>query len=380
MDLLQMRELLNDIDLQLVGLFSKRMNTASAIAEYKMQHNMPVVDSAREREILNRVAELSGETLEQYTKRLFYTLFDLSRSHQGQLFSHDSLLAKEIEAATLDLKTPFPSKATVACQGTEGSYSQQASEKLFSLPNLIFFNSFDDVFQAVEKGLCEFGVLPVENSLAGTVVAVYDLMKKHKFHIVRSVKLGINHTLLANKGVDFNNIKEIVSHEQAINQCSEFLKAHPQIKVTVFSNTAAAANYVAKTGRSDLAAISSRHCAEIYNLNILSNNIQNRDNNYTRFICISKRMKIFPGANKISLMLSIPHKPGSLYTVIAKFASLGFNLTKLESRPIVGRDFEFMFYFDFEASIYLKETVNLLCELQSSLEQFVFLGSYSEID
>lgn len=379
MDIKALREELNQIDLELLQLFTKRMDTVASISKYKIQNNLPVLDHEREREVLNRAAEISGEKMETYAKRLFNTLFDLSKSYQNQLISHNSELARDIKAATCELTRQFPSKANIACQGTEGSYSQQACEKLFSLPNPMFFNDFDSVFQAVEKGMCDYGLLPVENSLAGTVITVYDLMEKHKFHIVRSIRLRINHTLLAKKSVVFDDIKEIVSHEQAIGQCSEFLKAHSQIKVTVFSNTAAAAKYVAESNRCDLAAISSETCAELYNLDILKDNIQNRDNNYTRFICISKEMRIYPGANKISILLSLPHKPGSLCTLLSKFSSLGFNLTKLESRPIIGKDFEFMFYFDFDASIYLTETVHLLCELENSLGKFIFLGSYSEI-
>ncbi|GAB6181985.1 prephenate dehydratase [Desulfotomaculum defluvii] len=379
MNLKELRDQINQIDVQLVELFLKRMNIAAEIAKYKIQNKLPVSDLGREREVLNLVAELAGEKMEPYSKRLFYTLFDLSRAYQSQLFPHKSQLAKEINAAIYDLTKHFPTKAHVACQGTEGSYSQQACDKLFSIPRIAFFKDFAAVFKAVEKGMCEYGVLPVENSLAGTVIPVYDLMEKHKFYIVRSIRLKINHTLLAKKNVDLGDIREIVSHELAIRQCSDFLNAYPQIKVTVFSNTAAAAKYVADSGRTDLAAIASETCAELYSLNILSSNIQNRDNNFTRFICISKDMKIYPGANKISLILSLQHKPGSLCTLLSKFSSLGFNLTKLESRPIIGKNFEFMFYFDFDASIYSTETVNLLSELEGSLEKFIFLGSYSEI-
>jgi len=379
MDIQEMREELNQIDLEMVQLFAKRMDTIARISKHKIENNLPVLDSERELEVLNHVVEISGNKMETYTKRLFNTLLELSKSYQNQLFSHNSQLAQDIKAATCELTRQFPYKANVACQGTEGSYSQQACEKLFPLPNPMFFLDFDSVFQAVEKGMCEYGLLPVENSLAGTVITVYDLMEKHKFHIVRSIRLRINHVLVAKKGVALDDIKEIISHEQAISQCSGFLKANPQIKVTVFSNTATAAKYVAESNRSDLAAISSETCAELYNLDILTHNIQNRDNNYTRFICISKEMRIYPGANKISILLSLPHKPGSLCTLLSKFSSLGLNLTKLESRPIIGKDFEFMFYFDFDASIYLPETVNLLCELENSLSKFIFLGSYSEI-
>lgn len=379
MDIQKLREEINQIDTQLVELFIKRMDTAANIAKYKLENQLPVFDSRRERDVLNRIAELAGEKMEPYTNRLFNTLFDLSRAYQNQLIPHNSQLAQEIQAAACEVTQPFPSKAKVACQGTEGSYSQEAGDKLFSLPRLMFFNDFEAVFQSVEKGLCEYGILPVENSLAGTVIPVYDLMEKYKFYIVRSIRLRINHTLLAKKGVALGDIQEIVSHEQAIRQCSEYLKAHPHIKVTYFSNTAAAAKYVADSGRTDLAAISSEACAKLYDLTVLSDHIQNRDNNYTRFICIAKTLQIYPGANKISLMLALPHKPGSLYTLLAKFSALGLNLTKLESRPMTGKDFEFLFYFDFEASAYSPETVNLLSELDSSLDKFIFLGSYSEV-
>jgi len=379
MDIKELREEINQIDTQLVELFIKRMNTAADIAKYKIDNKLPVFDSLREQEVLNRIAELVGDKMEPYSSRLFNTLFDLSRAYQNQLLPHDSQLAQKIKSATCDLTQSFPTKARVACQGAEGSYSQQAGEKLFSLPTFMFFSDFQAVFQAVEKGLCDYGILPVENSLAGTVIPVYELMEKYRFYIVRSIRLRINHTLLAKEGVTLGNIHEIVSHEQAIRQCSEFLKAHPHIKVTYFSNTAAAAKYVADTERMDLAAISSESCAKLYGLSVLSDHIQNRDNNCTRFICISKGMKIYPGANKISLMLTLPHKPGSLYTLLAKFSALGLNLTKLESRPMPGKDFEFLFYFDFEATTCSPNTVNLLNELDSSLEKFIFLGSYSEV-
>ncbi|MEG6522457.1 bifunctional chorismate mutase/prephenate dehydratase [Desulfotomaculum sp. 1211_IL3151] len=378
MNLNELRKDITEIDVQLVQLFIKRMNLAAEIAKSKIQNNQPVLDHAREREVLNLVAELAGEKMESYSKRLFNTLFDLSRAYQNQLFSNKCQLAEQIKTATCDMTKHFPLKASVACQGTEGSYSQQACDKLFSSPRLAFFKDFESVFQAVEKGLCEYGILPVENSLTGTVIPIYDLMEKYKFYIVRSTRLKINHTLLAKKGVALADIREIISQEQAIKQCSQFINNHPQIKVTLFSNTAAAAKYVADSGRTDLAAISSETCAQLYNLDILTDNIQNRENNYTRFICISKDLKIYPGANKISLILSLQHKPGSLGTLLGKFSSLGFNLTKLESRPITGKDFEFMFYFDFEAPIYSTETVNLLCELVGSHDKFIFLGSYSE--
>jgi chorismate mutase/prephenate dehydratase len=204
-------------------------------------------------------------------------------------------------------------------------------------------------------------------------------MKKYSFHIARSLKLRVRHMLLGKAGTQISKITEIFSHEQAIGQCGEFLKSLGNVKVTVCENTAVAARMVAQSGRDDLAALSSREYAALYGLSVLSEDVQDNDSNYTRFICISKGLEIYPGANRISLMLSVPHKPGSLYRLISRISTRGININKIESRPIHGSDFEFMFYFDLEAEVAQKNVLGLLGELANDLEQFSFLGSYSEV-
>jgi len=379
MKLEDIRREIDTIDNEITDLFAARMGKAAEIAECKKEGNLGVVNKMREREILSRVSERSGEEIEGYTRVLFNTLFDLSRSYQTRLLTDTSKFYASVENALENTPKLFPEKGFVACQGVEGAYSQMACDKLFKAPNILYFRHFDGVFAAVEKGLCQYGILPIENSSYGSVGQVYDLMSKHNFHIVRSIKLHIHHALLAKRGTQKGDIKEIFSHEQAIGQCSEFLRSLGDVKITVCENTAAAAEKVAASDRTDVAAISSANCAELYGLSMLSEDIQNSDNNYTRFICISKEMQIYPGANKISLMLSTPHKPGALYSLIAKFATAGINITKLESRPIPGRDFEFVFYFDVEASLYSKDVLSVLADLDASPELFVFLGSYSEV-
>lgn len=379
MDIQDLRANINKIDDQMAELFRERMDTALAIAQYKKENKLPVLDRSREREILSRVAELVGEKYQPYAKILYSTLFDMSRSAQQLALGYEGELAKAIERAVRETPAQFPKKATVACQGVEGAYSQQACDKIFSLADVMYFGRFDGVFQAVKAGLCEYGILPIENSAAGSVTEVYDLMKKYDFYIARSIKLKVDHALLVNPGVKMADIAEVVSHQQAISQCSQFLKDHPNMKVTVMENTAAAAKYVAGSGRTDVAAISSAGCAELYGLRVLQETIQDTDHNYTRFICISKNLQIFQGSNRISLMFTIPHRPGSLYSIIAKFASLGLNLTKLESRPIPGKDFEFMFYFDLEATPNAPEVLNILSQLERELSNFAFLGGYQEI-
>lgn len=242
----------------------------------------------------------------------------------------------------------------------------------------MFFDSWDGVFSAVDKGLCKYGILPIENSTAGSVNHVYDLMNKYKFYIVKSIRLKINHSLLANRGTKLADIKEIYSHEQAISQCSEFLNSLHGVKITICENTAVAAKQVAESGRSDVAAISSNDCSMLYDLETVCESIQDRANNYTRFICISKNLEIYPGADKTSLMLTLPHKPGSLYSMLSMFYALDINIIKLESRPLTDRDFEFMFYFDIESSVYSDRFVQMINELESTTEKFTYLGSYSE--
>ena len=274
----------------------------------------------------------------------------------------------------------FPKEARVACQGVEGAYSTIACEKLFSAPDILYLGNFEGVFRAVETGLCEYGILPIENSTAGSVRKVYDLMLSHHFHIVRSTRIKINHCLIARQGTELGNIKEIYSHEQALNQCSGFLsELGAGIKVVEVENTAVAASMVAKSGRSDVAAISSFRCAELYGLKCIASNIQDNGNNHTRFICISRKPQIFPGANRTSIMMVLSHRPGALYKMLARFYALDINVVKLESRPIPDRDFEFMFYFDIETSIYSEEFVQLMQELSDGTEEFYYLGSYSEV-
>lgn len=377
MDLNDYRAQLDAIDDQMAELFRQRMAVVKDIADYKKANNTPVLAAGRERDILYRVTGLAGEELEEYAKILYSTILELSRDYQeDRLTTGESPLCRKI-LESVDATGDFPSRAVVACQGTEGAYSQIACDKMFALPQIMYFNRFEGVFRAVEAGMCRYGILPIENSSAGSVTEVYDLMEKYNCKIVRSLRLKIEHCLLANPGVKLSDVKEVIAHEQALNQCSEFLKNN-KVKITVFSNNAAAAKYVSESGRTDLAAIASAGCADLYGLEVLTGKVSNSDHNYTRFICISKQMEIFHGANKITFVASTSHRPGSLYSLIAKFATRGLNICKLESRPIPGKDFEFRFYFDVEASVRSKDTQTILSQLEKE-DFFTFLGAYSEV-
>ena len=379
MELKDLRNEIDAIDDQLVKLFSQRMEISAQIADYKKEKSLPIFIPAREREKLADVAEKAGLDMANYTRVLYSMLFELSRSYQSKLTGDVSPLYREITYAIENTPKLFPQSPMVACQGVEGAYSQIACEKIFKNPFIMYFKNFEGVFSAIDKGLCQYGILPLENSTAGSVKKVYDLMIKHNFSIVRTFRLKVDHNLLAKPGTKLSDIKEIYSHEQAINQCSEFLQTLTGITVIPVANTAVAADMVSKSERKDVAALSSRSCAELYNLQILASSIQDKGNNRTRFICISKNLEIYPGSDKTSIMMVLPHRPGSLYKFLARLYTLGINVTKLESRPIPDRDFEFMFYFDLETSIYSEEFVQLMCELNDLCEDFKYLGSYCEV-
>lgn len=378
-DLLEIREQINNIDNQIIELWKERMALSLEVAKYKKENHIPILDSKREAELLNRIGDMAGDDLEVYSRVLYDTIMTVSKSYQHKYLSKENELTPKIKTAVENTEKIFPSKAMIACQGVEGAYSGIACEKLFRYPTVSYFKTWYDVVNAVEKGICKYGVLPIENSTAGSVNNVYDLMAEHDFYIVKSVRLKINHCLLGNNGATIENIKEIYSHEQAINQCSEFLREHSDIKVTVCENTAVAAKLVMESGRTDIAAISSENCCDLYNLTMLSTAVQNKDNNYTRFICISKDLEIYPGADKISFVLTLPHRPGSLYHTLARFYALGINVIKLESRPVQNRDFEFMFYFDMSVSVYDNAFYEIVEQLKNECEYFHYLGSYQEV-
>lgn len=379
MELQDYRKKIDEIDAQLTALFTERMQTAAQIAAYKKEHGLSVLDAGRERQKLSEIAKLVPEEFEDATLSLYSLIFELSRGYQNRLLGTSAELPKKIEQAIQNTPQLFPPKAIVACQGVEGAYSQQACEKLFRTPNVFYFSTFDAVFSAIEQGFCQYGVIPLENSTAGSVNKVYDLMTKHKFSIVRSVRLKVDHALLALPGAKPGEIREIYSHEQAISQCAQFLQSLGDVKIVRCENTAAAAKLVAESGRRDIAALAARSCVGLYGLECLQSSVQDQGNNYTRFICISRGLEIYPGADRTSLMMVLPHKPGALYKVLSRFYALGVNLNKLESRPMPERNFEFMFYFDLDTSVYSPQFIQLMGELQSISEEFAYLGSYSEV-
>ena len=379
MDISELRKGIDAIDAELVELFTKRMELSAQVADYKKERNLPIFVPAREREILQSVAEQAGPEYGNYTRVLYSMLFELSRSYQQKRNRKDTPLYQSITNSIETTPKLFPQEAMVACQGVEGAYSQIACERIFKSPFIMYFKNFEGVFNAIEQGLCQYGILPIENSTAGSVKKVYDLMIHHSFSIVKTFRMKIDHNLLALPGSSVAQIKKIYSHEQAISQCSDFLSKFPNAEVIPVENTAVAAAKVAQSGHTDTAALCSQACGELYGLTCLASSVQDEGNNRTRFICISKNLEIYPGSDKTSIMMILNHRPGALYKVLARMYVLGINVIKLESRPIPDKDFEFMFYFDLETSIYSEEFIQLMCELDDLCQEFKYLGSYSEV-
>ena len=378
MELSEIREKINAVDDQLLDLFLQRMDLSEEVAAYKNEHHQPILNKQREREILAKVAEKSGDR-ERFSYHLFSTIFELSRSRQAELITAPTKVEAQVKASLAAGGEVFPQTGLVACQGVEGANSQVACDRLLPRGNIVYVKSFEAVFSAVESGLCKFGVVPIENSSNGSVRAIYDLIQRKKFSIVRSTRLCIRHELLALPGVKMDDITEIYSHEQAIGQCSKFLNGLGGVRVIPCDNTAMAAKMVADSGSRHAAAISSHPCAALYGLQCVNDAIQDSDNNYTRFICITKDPVIYAGANRISLIISCANKPGALYEILSKLAALGINMTKLESCPATGRNFEFIFFLELEASVQEPSVLSMLEELERNCEGFQFLGNYAEV-
>ena len=380
MSLEQLRNEIDHIDDEIIRLFTERMTVVKNVSDYKLAHDLPTFDRRREEDKIVALAKKLPSELSRYAYPLYDTLFEISRNYQHQQSPLHSPLYHDIKQAMNETPNMLKVSPVVACQGTLGAYSGLASRKLFKHPDVQYFGTFEGVFSAIENGFCQYGILPLENSTAGSVNEVYDLLQQHDFKIIKSLRLKVDHQMAAKNGVKLADIKEIISHPQALAQCTKLIESlGPDIKVTPYENTALAAKTVAHSDRGDLAVICSAPSVAEYDLTSLAQDIQDQANNYTRFICISKNLEIYPGADRTSIMATLPHQPGALYKVLARFRALDINLLKLESRPIPDKDFQFKFYFDLETSVYSDEFAVLMDSLDEICQEFQYLGSYLEV-
>lgn len=369
----EIRAEIDKIDSQLIELFKKRMDCARDVGLYKKATGTPILNTKREQEILDSVEERGGE-YGSHARLLFSNIMELSRALQHNIVCSGKELREEILNASSEMKT---NDIKVGYQGIKGANGHEATIKLFPNGTAVNYKTFSDVFDAVDKGEVSYGVLPVENSTAGSVSAVYDLILKHRFYIVGALDLPIDYCLGGLAQSEFSDIEKVWSHPQSISQCANYIAKH-DFEATPYTNTAIAARDVAKEKRLNVAAICSYKAAEEYGLKILDNHLQDDKGNTTRFIVISKQLYIPENANKISLCFSLPHVTGSLYGLLCRFNSLGLNLTKIESRPMKGKEFEYLFYLDFSGNVHKNNVIDLISQLSEEMPEFSFLGNYCE--
>jgi chorismate mutase/prephenate dehydratase len=379
MSLSEIRKKIDEIDSQLLPLFVERMRCAETVAKNKMEQNLPIFNAERENQILDKVG-LSAADFDTEAKMLYTVMMSLSRMRQHKLMHSGEETRHVIEQALggSDSLEALSADKTIACVG-KGSYGNEAASTLFPSHNILFLKSHDEVFQALEDGSADIGVLPVENSSAGSVAEVYDLIMKYRFSIIAATTVQIRHCIAARTGSTLESLRTVVSHPQALSQCSEFIKECSLMPIQYF-NTAEAARDIADNGDPACGVVCSELAAELYGLDILQRGIQNNPHNRTRFVAIKKEMVIPSDGDKISLCFSLDHTTGSLYSVLGRFAMHGLNLTKIESRPAknVTDGFQYDFYLDFTGSVADEKTLDLICELSSELKNFSFLGNYVE--
>lgn len=375
MELSQLRDEIDRIDDELVPLLLKRMDVSRKVAEYKVKKGIPVLNEKREQEVLELVANQCAQQGEMM-KTVFSSIMDASRALQHKIIGGGEKLRNDVNrAAKCEKLTAFGEP--IACQGVDGAYSSRAAGALFPDSPIIFHKQFEDVFEAVNQNKAKYGIIPVENSTAGSVHESYDLIMKYRFYVIGAYDLKVEHCLCAKENVKFEDIENVYSHPQALSQCNVFLKSFDYTGIN-FSNTAAAAKFVSESEKNNIAAICSESAAKEYGLKIIRRGIQNVSNNTTRFIVISKELVIGDDADKISLIFSAPHRTGSLYRVLGRFSMTGLNLTKLESRPVANGKFDYFFYVDIMGSVRDEATLDLLCALSDELPEFTFLGNYFE--
>lgn len=286
-----------------------------------------------------------------------------------------SLLNENSETAA----APQTGRGLVACQGIEGAYSYLAARSMFPDSPFLYFRNFGAVAKAVSQGMCRYGVLPIENNTYGSVRDVYRVIGQEQVYIVRSTTLRIRHQLLAVPGASLSGITTIYSHEQALGQCSDFLHSlGDKVRLVPCLNTAVAARTVAQAGDPQIAAISSPECAALYGLTPLKKDIADTAHNYTRFICIAAEPELLPGANRLSIVLSVEHRPGALAAVLNEFARADIDMLKIESAPVPGRDFEFRFYIDLAASAADPAVEAILRRIEAMCPLYRCLGTFTE--
>jgi|LGVE01.1.fsa_nt_gb chorismate mutase/prephenate dehydratase len=355
-----LRDKIDAIDIKLIELLKERMNIVKAVADYKIENNLTVNDPKREEEIISRTAD---------------SLKDFE--YKDDIL----LLMKEIFNNSKNIQNRYINNESIGYQGTQGSYSEEMAMAYFGDNcNRMNYETFEDVFNALEENEITYGVLPIENSSTGAIKEVYDLLIKYGFNIAGEYNLKVDHHLIGIRGTNLDEIKEVYSHPQGIEQCNNFLSYYPSWQKINFLNTASSVKYVSQKQDKSIAAIGSKRAAQIYNLSILKENINDNKVNTTRFIVLKRKMEINDSHNKISLVFTTPHKAGALYDILGVFAKYKINMVKIESRPIKHQIGKYYFFVDIEGHLKAENVSKALAEINDNQSYFKILGNYRKTE
>ena len=375
MDLSTLRNEIDRIDSQLVQLYEQRMEICSQVAEYKIENGKKVFDKTREEEKLARVRSLTHNDFNsQGVTELFEQIMAMSRKLQYQMLESHGRTGRLpfIPVENLDTK-----KARVVFQGMEGAYGQAAMKTYFGEDcNSYSVRTFRDAMEAIEEGAADYAVLPIENSTAGAVNEVYDLLVEFENYIVGEVIIPITHTLAGLPGTQLSELKRVYSKAEALMQTTRFLEEHSDWQQISVANTAIAAKKILDDQDRTQAAVCSAYAAKVYGLEVLDDNINDESGNCTRFIIVTNQKVFLKGAKKISICFEVPHESGSLYHLLSHFIYNDLNMSKIESRPIEGRSWEYRFFVDFEGNLEEPGVKNALRGLREESRSLKILGNY----
>ena len=373
-DLGVLRGQLDEIDSQIVKLYEERMDICAKVAEYKIETGKKVFDKVREEEKLARVRSLTHNEFNSHgISELFEQIMSMSRKLQYQMLAEHGQVGRLpfIEVEELDTR-----KVRVVFQGAEGAYSQAAMVRYFGdQVDSIHVDTFRDAMSAIDEGSADFAVLPIENSTAGIVSEIYDLLVEFENYIVGEQSIRIEHCLLGVPGTQIEDIRTVYSHPQSLMQSSRYLGSRSWQQISM-KNNAFAARKVAEEGRKDQAAIASAYAGKVYGLEVLKTGVNNDASNSTRFIIVTNQKIFRKDARKVSICVEVPHESGSLYHMLSNFIYNNLNMTKIESRPIEDRTWEYRFFIDFEGNLSDSAVKNALRGLREEARNMKILGNY----
>ena len=373
--LLELRDQLDVIDKQIVELYEKRMEICEQVGYTKVESGKKVFDKQRELEKLAAVsANCSSEFNKKGIRELFEHLMSMSRKLQYQLLTKHGALGRLpfIGMDKLDVEG-----ARIVFQGKEGAYSQAAMERYFGKDiNSYHVDTFRDAMEAIEEGSADFAVLPIENSSAGIVNEVYDLLMEFENYIVGDIELPIDHTLAGLPGTTLQDIREVYSHPQALMQSAKFLDEHREWQQISVSNTAVAAKKILEEKDKSKVAICSAYAAEYYGLEVLKEKVNYNSKNTTRFIIVTNQKIFLKDAKRISICFEVAHESGSLYHLLSHFIYNNLNMTKIESRPVEGRNWEYCFFVDFEGNMADAAVKSCIRGIREESRSLKILGNY----